>query len=200
MKTEKLVFGFIGFCFFLLTMIVVPQGVQAHCDTLAGPVVEDARTALATGDVTPVLKWVRESDEEQIRSAFAQTLAVRKQGPDARELADHYFFETLVRIHRAGEGAPYTGLKSPDAVDPAVKLADRALATGDVDKLVSILTGAMADGIRARFQDTLASREHMHDSVESGRAYVRDYVLFTHYIEGLHLQVQGGALHHHAGE
>jgi hypothetical protein len=42
---------------------------------------------------------------------FTKTLAVRKQSKEAKELADMYFFETLVRIHCAGEGAPYTGLK-----------------------------------------------------------------------------------------
>ncbi|MGD8613836.1 MAG: DUF6448 family protein, partial [Desulfobacterales bacterium] len=81
---------------------------NAHCDTLNGPVVESARLALAAGDVTPVLKWVSVNDEQLIRTAFQNTMQVRKLGGQVQKLADMYFFETLVRIHRAGEGASYT--------------------------------------------------------------------------------------------
>lgn len=130
---------------------VLSENAFAHCDTLDGPVVETARTALETGDVTPLLKWVQADDEKEIRTAFQKTLAVRAKGAEAKELADMYFFETLVRIHRAGEGAPYTGLKPGADVDPAVALADRALETGSVDKLVNVLTDAMANGISRAF-------------------------------------------------
>ncbi len=74
----------------------------AHCDTLDGSVVQTARIALEKGDVTPLLKWVHADDEKEIRVAFQKTLAVRAKGAAAKELADMYFFETLVRIHRAG--------------------------------------------------------------------------------------------------
>jgi hypothetical protein len=39
---------------FLLT----PLEASAHCDTMNGPVVADARQALESGHLTPVLKWV----------------------------------------------------------------------------------------------------------------------------------------------
>ena len=167
----------------------------AHCDTLDGPVVQMARVALEKGDVTPVLRWVRADDEEQIRNAFQKTLAVRTKGAEAKELADMYFFETLVRIHRAGEGAPYTGLKPGEAVDPAVALADKALESGSVDKLVDVLTKAMASGIRDRFQHALETQKHADESVAAGREFVETYVIFTHYVEGLHAIVKGKTLH-----
>jgi hypothetical protein len=107
-----------------------------------------------------------------------------------------YFFETLVRIHRAGEGAPYTGLKPGTAVDPAVALADRALESGSVDHLVGTLSSAMADGIRVRFQRTLTTLKHADDSVAAGREFVEAYVVFTHYVEGLHGLIKAGADHH----
>ena len=119
---------------------------EAHCDTLDGPVVATAQKALDAGDVTPLLKWVSANDEQEIRSAFSETLDVRKLGGQAQDLADRYFFETLVRIHRAGEGAPYTGLKPGTAVDPAVALADKALVSGSVDKLANVLSHAMTKG------------------------------------------------------
>lgn len=200
MKWKEVTFVTLGALLFFAAVMLLPGTARAHCDTLDGPVVQSARAALEKGDVTPVLKWVRAEDEQDIRAAFARTLVVRGKGADARELADLYFLETLVRIHRAGEGAPYTGLKGAEAVDPAVVLADDALESGSVDRLIGILTGAMADGIRARFLETLESRKHADDSVEAGREFVRHYVVFTHYVEGLHTLIQGGVAHHGGGE
>ena len=111
-------------------------------------------------------------------------------------MADMYFFETLVRIHRAGEGAPYTGLKPGSAVDPAVALADKALDSGSVDKLVKVLSGAMAKGIREHFQRALMAKKNADKSVADGRKFVESYVMFTHYAEGLHGIIKGGAKHH----
>ena len=134
--------------FLLAGAVTLPQQARAQCYTLDGPVVADARTALDQNDITPILKWVSAKDEKAVRAAYDQAQVVRKQSTEAKALADMYFFETLVRIHRAGEGAPYTGLKPGTAVDPAVALADQALASGSVDKLVEVLTGAMGKGIR----------------------------------------------------
>ena len=182
-----------------LTILANSQSAYAHCDTLDGPVVKAARVALDKGDITPLLKWVRPSDEKEIRDAFEMTLAVRAKGGKARELADMYFFENLVRIHRAGEGAPYTGLKPGVAIDPAVALADKALEDGSIDKLVNVLTNAMAKGIRERFQHANETQKHANESVEVGRKFVESYVIFTHYVEGLHGLIKGGAAHHGEG-
>jgi hypothetical protein len=182
-----------------LLFTVLSENAFAHCDTLDGPVVQTARIALEKGDVTPLLKWVRADDEKEIRVAFQKTLAVRAKGAEAKELADMYFFETLVRIHRAGEGAPYTGLKPGEAVDPAVVLADKALETGSVNKLLDVLTKAMANGIRKRFQHTKETQKHADDSVAAGREFVEAYVIFTHYAEGLHAIIKANADHHFGG-
>jgi len=102
-----------------------------------GPVVKAAQRALASADVNPVLIWVQSKDEGEVRDAFAKTIAVRKLNPDAQELADLYFFETVVRIHRAGEGEPYTGLKPAGRdLGPAIPAADKALEDGSVGLLV----------------------------------------------------------------
>jgi hypothetical protein len=174
--------------------------VFAHCDTLDGPVVKTARVALEKKDITPLLKWVRPSDEKEIQDAFNMTLAVRSQGSKAKELADMYFFENLVRIHRAGEGAPYTGLKPGVAIDPAVALADKALETGSIDKLVDVLTKAMAKGIRERFHRASETQKQADDSVAAGREFVESYVTFTHYVEGLHGLMKAGPAHHDASK
>ena len=106
--------------------LATPQDASAHCDTLDGPVIQDARKAIAARDITPVLKWVKAKDEKAVRAAFKKVLAGKGKNPEA---AEQSFFTTLVRIHRAGEGAPFSGLKPAGAVEPAVAEADKALAT-----------------------------------------------------------------------
>jgi hypothetical protein len=116
-------------------LVLLPHMAAAHCDALDGPVISEARTALERGDVTPVLKWVLPEHEDEIRQSFAHTLQVRELGDQARELADRHFFETLVRVHRAGEGAPYTGLKPAGMIEAPILKADQALEKGSVDEL-----------------------------------------------------------------
>jgi len=157
----------------------------AHCDTLDGPVVADARLALARGDVTPVLKWVKAGDEAAIRDAFARTMAVRPLGAEAQALADQYFFETLVRVHRAGEGAPFDGLKPAGSVEPAIAMADQALEQGSPDRLVKAIQAHAEEGIRERFGHALEARKHAAESVAAGRAWVEAYVTYVHYVEGV---------------
>ena len=192
LNTRHILIGLIIFEILFLYSV----NAKAHCDTLDGPVVETARQALASGDVTPLLKWVSIKDEQLIRNAFQNTLDVRKLGGKAQELADMYFFETLVRIHREGEGASYTGLKAGSEIDPAVALADKALETGSVDKLTSVLTSATAKGISERFNRALETKKHADESVSAGREFVEAYVAFTHYVENLHDSVKGGTEHH----
>jgi len=160
-----------------------------------GPVVTEAKAALEKGDVTPVLKWVSKDNEEEIRTAFKKTLTVRSKSIEAKELADMYFFETLVRLHRAGEGAPYTGLKAVP-VEPIIAAADKALEAGRSDELTKAVTGHVAAGIRERFEKAVEKKKHANDSVQAGREYVEAYVQYTHYVEGLHQAVVGGGDHH----
>lgn len=169
----------------IATLALAPTS-RAHCDSLDGPVVVAARAALAAADVTPVLPWVQSGDEAAIRAAFAQTLEVRRLSPAAAELADRFFFETLVRIHRAGEGVAFTGLQPAGSADPALVAADRALETGQPDALVAELSQRTAAGIAQRFERAHESKAHAAHNVEAGRAYVAAYVEFIHYYEGLY--------------
>jgi len=129
---------------------------------------------------------VSPADEELIRKSFEQTRRVRSLGPDARALADRYFFETLVRIHRRSEGAPYTGLKPEGTAEPGIAMADAAVATGSVDELVGAISMHVESGIRERYQRLQAAREHGDESVEAGREFVEAYVEFIHYVRGIH--------------
>ena len=181
------------------TLVLSPAHGLAHCDGLDGPVVTAARQALEKNEVTPVLIWVQREDEPVIRKAFEQTLAVRKLSTPARELADAYFFETLVRVHRAGEGAPYTGLKPAGRdLGPAIPEADRALKTGDVEPLVRLLAEAAEKGVRQHFAAARAARNFPAGNVEAGREYIEKYVPFIHYVERLYQSASTAAPGHEA--
>lgn len=180
-----------------LALFATPRPAAAHCDTLDGPVVADARVALASGNPDPVLKWVRPSDEAAIREAFTRTRAVRGLGQEAAALADTWFFETLVRIHRAGEGAPYTGLKPVGAVEPAVAMADAALAAGTGDELAARIATHAGGAVLERYVRVRAARERAGESVEAGREYVAAYVDYVHFVEALVGVVHRGPGHAH---
>jgi len=168
----------------MFASMVLAANAFGHCDTMNGPVVPLAQAALEKGDITPLLKWVQPDYEHEIKEAFNRAMAVRKNGKDAQELADRYFLETFVRVHRVGEGAPYTGLKD-EPVLPIVVLADKALETGSVDSMVSKITDHVARGIRDKFDRARELEKHKDDTVEAGRAYVAAYVDYVHYVEGI---------------
>lgn len=132
-------------------LLLAPATTFAHCDGLDGPVVKAARQAIDTGNVNLVLIWVQKNDEAEIKKVFQKTLSVRKLSPAAKDLADMYFFETLVRIHRVGEGASYTGLKPAGRdLGPAIPAADLALKSGDVAPLTNLLVEKMRTGLLDR--------------------------------------------------
>lgn len=170
------------------------KNLSAHCDGLDGPVVKAAQKALETGNVNLVLIWVQKQDEAEIKQTFEQTLTVRKLGPQALELADRYFFETLVRIHRAGEGAPYTGLKPAGRdLGPAIPAADKAVEEGAVEPILKLVTDAVQHGIHKQFKQIMHTKNFSADDVEGGREFVKDYVIFVHYVNGIYNAAAGSA-------
>lgn len=183
----------------LAASLLLPVPAAAHCDGVDGPVVIAAQKALESGNPNPILIWVPATDEQEIRRAFTEALAVRRLGPEARKLADHYFFETLVRVHRAAEGAPYTGLKPAGRdLGPAVPLADKAVASGSEQELVTYAANEVREGIRQKFSDLRRKRNFRPDDLAAGREYVESYVTFVHYVEGLHKAAAADANGHYA--
>ncbi len=173
----------------VMSLIVLfgSQRAFGHCDGMDGPVVTAAKKALETGNVNLVLIWVQKKDESEIKKAFQKTLAVRKLNAEAQGLADMYFFETLVRIHRAGEGAPYTGLKPAGRdLGRAIPAADKAIANGAVEPVLKLLTDTMREGIHEQFKKVMAKKNFKKADVDAGREYIEAYVVFIHYVERLY--------------
>ena len=144
-----------------------------HCDTLDGPVVKAAARALEQNEPALVLPYVPRSGEEEVRDAFAKTVALRGVGDEARDLADRYFFETVVRIHRAGEGEAFTGLK-PAGLDPgpAIPVAERAIETGSADGLVEVLCDVVKRRATDQLETVMRLKSGADGDVEANRSYV----------------------------
>jgi hypothetical protein len=172
--------------FLLFALIVlIPRRASAHCDTEDGPAVLDGRKALQTGNVNYALKWILPPGEAELRSIFAKAVKVRALGRDAAEVADRYFLENMVRIHRAGEGASYDGIKPTGTeLGPEVEAADRAMESGELKPLLTLMPADKHQELRRRFDKARALKQFDVDDVAAGRAYIEAYVSFYKYAEG----------------
>ena len=186
MKPNNIIGRFTAIAALSLGLLAGPGTAFAHCDTLDGPVVAAARKALDTNNVNLVLVWVQKKDDADIRKQFEKTVAVRKAGGQAKDLADMYFFETLVRIHRAGEGAGYTGLKPAGKIEPPIAAADKSLETGKLEPVAKLVSERMERGLHRHFEDMMKKKNYSPNDVAAGRAFASAYVEYTHYVERLY--------------
>lgn len=187
------------FAVLLFTGLILPKQSEAHCDSMDGPVVLAAQEALETGNVNLILIWVNEEQEDQIRNSFQQTLDVRDENEQVREMADMYFFETLVRLHRESEGAPYTGLK-PAGTDfgPVIPAGGHALETGSLKELRNLIVQEFEAGLHAYFDEMMEAKEFAPNDIEAGRDFVHKYVEFMHYAEPVYEAVKAEKATNHA--
>jgi hypothetical protein len=168
-----------------------------HCDSLDGPVVSAARNALAVANVDVILPYVPASGEEEVREAFARVLPLQTIGGEAAAVAQRWFFETVVRIHRAGEYAPYTGLK-PAGLDvgPVIPLAENAVESGDVEDVYRLLAADLRDQLLRRLERVRQLAESKDASVDAGREYVQamlGFEVYSHHVyQAMHGEHQHG--------
>jgi hypothetical protein len=186
-------------------LALAPLSAQAHCDTMDGPVAQAAAKALETGNVNAVLPYAPVAAEAEITAAFEQARRVRVKDAEARRLADRFFLETVVRLHRQGENAPYTGLK-PAGMDfgPVIPAAEGALESGDAEPLVTLLTNAVRAHVQERIKHSLQARSlpgepANHAEVAAARERVEAELGFVLYAESLHQAIKGQAAHAEAG-
>lgn len=203
LKKNKVIIllAFIVFAFLFLFSPNLASRAFAHCDTMSGPVIQAAQKALETGNVDLVLIWVKEKDEAEIKEAFENALTERKLNPQNQEAIDMQFFQTLVRVHREGEGEEYTGIKPEGTeVEPIIAAVDEAVESGSVSDLVMEISDSIASEIEERFNKVIETKRHMNESVQAGREYVEAYVTFVHYVEKLHKDVSLDVSHHDESE
>ena len=175
-----------------------PVTVQAHCDTAEGPAVKDGRKALETGNINYALKWIPADAEAEMRDVFEKALKVRTLGAEAAELADRLFLETMVRIHRMGEGVGFTGIQPVGTqIDPVVNAADEAIALGSDADLLPMVSQERRVELDKRFQGALAIKDFDVDDVAAARRYIAAYVTFFKYAEGEDHERHGHEGHAH---
>ncbi len=174
-------------------MICIPP----HCDTMDGPVVKAAKKALETGNVNFILPWVYEGGEKEVREAFEKASQVRKLGnKDATALSDLWFFEVTVRVHRQGEGAPYTGLK-PAGLDegPIIHRIDEAMISGNIREVVAYLHNEVQEAVEKRFLEALSRKNYDENDVKSAREFVQAFLGLTLFSHHLHEYIMSGGAH-----
>jgi hypothetical protein len=158
-----------------------------HCDSLDGPVVSAARLALDADDVALVLPYVPEEAEAEVKAVFDQVADARVLGGQAMVVADRHFFETVVRLHRAGEGAPYTGLKPAGlSHGPVIPLAERAVLSGDAGEVAGFLVAELTDQIERRLADVRSLEDRRSRSLADARRYVEAMLGFEVYCHSVH--------------
>jgi len=185
--------------FFLLLMLTVftSTPASAHCDSYDGPVIKDAVRALETNNVNLVLKWVTLEQEKEIIPLFNKTHQLKSGDKEVYTIVEKHFFETLVRLHRETEGAPYTGLKPAGTTKQIIQMTDKALKEGNVEDFLVNLNSHIDEAVREKYQKVAELDKVKDNSTEQGRAFVEAYVDYTHTVEALHdiLEHVGG----HAG-
>lgn len=184
--------------FLALFIFIFTNTVSAHCDSMEGPVVKASIKALETGNINYVLVWVRAEDEKEIKEMFAKVNKVRSLSPEVKELADMYFFETVVRVHRMGEGVGYTGLKPAEyKPEEGIEAADIAIEKNSVENILSHLDEKYHSKVKELFDDLQSKKNYNVDDVKAGREYVESYVHFIHYVEGLFKGEENQMEEHH---
>jgi hypothetical protein len=178
-----------------ITGLSLPQAAQAHCDRVNGPVAVPAKKALKTGDLDKVLIWVTEEQEAELKATYRQAMKVYNQGGASKELAERYFMENVVRLHRLAEGMPYTGLKPAQPAPEAIQTAEKALETGNLNPATDLLISEMKKKASHLFEQAVEAKKDKDESVATGRKWANAYVQYVIYIEGLYETIQAGPAH-----
>lgn len=180
----------------LVIFFLSAQNIFAHCDSYDGPVIKEAKEALASNNVNPVLKWVSVADEPAIIALFKKTYSLKNGDKQTYNIVEQHFLETLVRLHRATEGVGYTGLKPVGSASPIVVMADASIDNHNVDKLLTDFTAHIQKVVREKYNKVEQLSLVKNESLEKGRAYVEAYVDYTHTLEGMHAYLEHGAAAH----
>ncbi len=168
----------------IIVLLLANNSAMAHCDSMEGPVIKDAKLAIDSKNVNYILKWVPKNEENEIKESFGKTMKVRELSKEAQELADKSFFETLVRIHRAGEGVAYTGIKPVGfPIDEKILAADKAIETNNISGLLKLVPEKKHKELKKKFAHVTSLMNFDVNNVDAGREYVEAYVHFFHFAE-----------------
>lgn len=171
-----------------------------HCDSLDGPVVTAANNALEHEDIKLILPYVPKSAEQEVLDCYDMVMQARKHGGAARDAAYQLFYETTVRLHRAGEGEPFTGIK-PAGMDhgPVVGLAEHAIRDESPAKVIDFLKAMVEDEVNKRFAEVMDKKHQPGlDNTDTMREYVSAMLGFQVYSHKVYKQAKKGLSELHA--
>lgn len=165
-------------------LFIIANTSFAHCDTKDGPVVAAALKAIKQNNINYAIIWVKPLYENEVKEAFQNTMKVRVLSPEAEKLADNYFLETLVRLHRSGEGMAYTGIKPAGTpIDKSILAADKSIALGNLSPLNDLVAKDRWGELKRRFEKVMVLKNYDVNNTQAGREYIEAYVQFFHYAE-----------------
>lgn len=166
-------------------MLMAPISASAHCDTMDGPTVADGKKAMQNNNVNYALKWVQPKDEHEIKELFEKSMKVRSFSADAKEIAERLFLETLVRVHRLAEDAPFTGVKPAGTpIDAKVLAADKSIEVGNLSPSKALIEKEKLPELQKKFDHVMALKNFDVNNVKAGREYIEAYVAFFKFAEG----------------
>lgn len=179
---------------FAMMMIAITPA-SAHCDSYDGPVIKEALRALDTNNVELVYKWIAPDQEKEISSLFNKAYSLKDGDKELYSIVERHFLETLVRLHRETEGAPFTGIKPEGSMTPVVQMADNAIETNEVATVTNAVTNHLAEVIQERYEKVMELSKTKDNSVSQGREYVEAYVVYTHTLEAVENLLHGDHSH-----
>jgi hypothetical protein len=158
--------------------------------------VKAAKKALETGNLNYVLIWIPKESEKELKAIFEKTLRARKAGKDAQDVADDWFFENSIRLHRAGEGAAYTGMKPAGLSEGlVVPRAEKAIETGDPKDAIAFILKTIEDDLTIRFHHVMEKKKYDVNDVAAGREFIAAFIGWVVYSHHLYISVAGAAGH-----
>ena len=192
LRSKGIKFGALALLGSLMLIFSTPLAAQAHCDSADGPVVTAAKQALEKNDVNLAFPYVGPQYEKEVAIAFDKAMAGGAAGGEARAVAEIYFAETTVRLHRATENAPYNGIQpAGQNYGPALPAAEKAIETGNTEELKRVLNEAVSKQVDEQYRNVTAKKVEPNASVNDKRESIEAQFGFEKYALGLYESAMG---------
>lgn len=192
LRSKGIKFGALALLGSLMLIFSTPLAAQAHCDSADGPVVTAAKQALEKNDVNLAFPYVGPQYEKEVAIAFDKAMAGGTAGGEAKAVAEIYFAETTVRLHRATENAPYNGIQpAGQNYGPALPAAEKAIETGNTEELKKVLNEAVSKQVDEQYRNVTAKKVEPNASVNDKRESIEAQFGFEKYALGLYESAMG---------
>ncbi len=113
-----------------------------------------------------------------------------KAGKDAKEVADDWFFENTIRLHRAEKEHRTPGMKPAGLSEgPVVPRAEKAIETGDPKESIGFILKTVEDDLTHRFHHVMEKKKYDVNDVAAGREFIEAFIGWVVYSHHLYMSV-----------